>query len=157
MNLAIDEDVLETARKLGPLIRKDADEAERQRRLSGPVVDTLVGAGMFRLFLPRSLGGLEADPVTAARVIEEISTFDSAAGWAVMLNSNAFFACRLPKEGMEEIYGGSDPRNFAAASFNPPMTAAAVDGGYMLNRPRSPGEPGGGGFLAARDGGGQGR
>lgn len=133
MNLSIDGKLLETVRQLGPLIRKHADEGERQRRLSRPVVDAMVGARLFQLFLPRSLGGLEADPITTARVLEELSTFDSAAGWAIMLNSNQFFACRLPTEGIEEIYGSREPENFAAAAFHPPMTATVVNGGYVLN------------------------
>ena len=133
MKLSIEEKLVEKARELGPLIRQHANEAERQRRLSRPVVQALVEARMFQLFLPRSLGGLEVDPVTTARVIEELSTFDSVAGWAIMLNSNAFFACRLSKEGIEEIYGNREAANFAAAAFHPPMTAAVVDGGYVLN------------------------
>lgn len=133
MKLSIDETLLEKARELGPIIRQHADEAERRRRLSRPVVDALVEARMFQLFLPRSLGGLETDPITTARVIEELSTFDSVAGWAIMLNSNQFFACRLPTEGIEEIYGSGEAQNFAAAAFNPPMTATVVDGGYLLN------------------------
>jgi len=47
---------------------------------------------------------------------EEVATFDSAAAWAMMLNSNQFFTCRLPVEGIEEIYGNGDAANFAAAA-----------------------------------------
>lgn len=133
MKLSVDETLLLKARDLGPLIREHAGAAERERRLAPAVVDALVSQRLLQLFLPRSLGGLETDPVTAARVIEEIATCDSAAGWAVMLNSNQFFACRLPDAGIEEIFGDGRAENFAAAAFHPPMTAVAADGGYRLS------------------------
>lgn len=137
MDLRIDQTLLDTARELGPLIREHAQEAEQSRRLARPVVDALTNARLFQLALPRALRGLETDPLTAASILEEVATFDSAAAWALMLNSNQFFACRLPVEGIEEIYGNGDAANFAAAAFHPPMSATAVEGGYVLNG-RSP-------------------
>jgi alkylation response protein AidB-like acyl-CoA dehydrogenase len=65
------------------VIREHADEAERERRLSPPVLAALYDAGLLRMCTPRSLGGLEVDPLTRARVIEEISGHDTAAGWTL--------------------------------------------------------------------------
>jgi alkylation response protein AidB-like acyl-CoA dehydrogenase len=48
-------------RALGPLVRDDAEQAERERRVAAPVIEAMKGAGLFRLFVPRSLGGLELD------------------------------------------------------------------------------------------------
>lgn len=64
MELAIHE-LMEAARKLGPFIREHADEAERERRPSKPVMDAMAEAGLFRMLTPRSLGGLEVDPSRA--------------------------------------------------------------------------------------------
>ena len=47
-------------------------EAERERRLSRPVLDALYETGLLRMCTPRSLGGLEVDPITRALVTEEI-------------------------------------------------------------------------------------
>jgi len=38
---------------------------------------------IVRMCTPRSLGGLEVDPLTRALVIEEISGHDTAAGWTL--------------------------------------------------------------------------
>jgi alkylation response protein AidB-like acyl-CoA dehydrogenase len=68
MTLTLVPSIAEAAQALGPIIKEHADEAERERRLSAEVVDALAGAGLLSLCAPTSLGGLEADPVTIARV-----------------------------------------------------------------------------------------
>jgi alkylation response protein AidB-like acyl-CoA dehydrogenase len=124
--------LLASARKLGPLIREHADAAERNRRLSPEVFAALTDTGLFRLLLPRSLGGLEVDPVTCSRVVEEIAGFDSAAGWALQAgNTGAWWAARLPKEGTEEVYA-NNPSAPVSAAFHPPQRAVETAGGFRI-------------------------
>ncbi len=126
------ESILAVARQLGPLIREHADAAERERRLSREVMKALAEAGLFRMLLPRALGGLEVDPVTCSLVVEEVAGCDSAAGWALQAgNSGAWWAARLPREGSEEIYADS-PSAVMAAAFHPPQRAVATRGGYRI-------------------------
>lgn len=132
MRFDVDDGLLESARGVEQLIREHAEEAERERRVSKVVMEALAEAGLFRMLTPRSLGGLETHPVTCARVIEEISEFDSAAGWTLMTANSADWWCsRLPTEGAEEIYR-DDPSAVIASAFHPPMQARAVDGGYRV-------------------------
>jgi indole-3-acetate monooxygenase len=130
--MADTENLLAAVRAIGPLIREHADEAERSRRLSHEVINALSQAGLFRLMLPLSMGGLEVDPVTCSRVIEEVAGFDSAAGWALQAgNEGAWWAARLPQEGAEEIYG-SNPSAIMSAAFHPPQRAVEAAGGYRV-------------------------
>ncbi len=73
--------LVEKAKSIAAVIRAHAAEAEQQRRLSRPVVDAMLEAGLYGLTRPKSFGGLETDPVTLFRVVEEIARNDSAAGW----------------------------------------------------------------------------
>src|SRR5215831_3723368 len=99
MTYAIDENLVAKARELGPLIREHAAEAERERRLSKPVIAALNHSGITRMALPKSLGGLETDPVTMLRVVEEIASFDSVAAWLLMVSSSgAYTGARLSAE-----------------------------------------------------------
>jgi len=132
MRLSVDDQLIRAAQELGPVIREHADEAERERRPSRPVMNALVETGLQRMFTPRSLGGLEVDPVTYARVTEEVAGFDSVAGWALQVgNSAAFWCARLPKEGPEEIYARG-PNAIISAAFHPPQRAVEVSGGYRV-------------------------
>jgi alkylation response protein AidB-like acyl-CoA dehydrogenase len=126
------EELLGRAHDLGPLIREHAGQAERQRRLAPEVLAGLRQASLFRLLLPRSLGGLEMDPTTCALIVEEIAGFDSAAGWALQAgNEGAWWAARLPTEGTEEVYR-DDPSTIVSAAFHPPQQAVEAAGGYRV-------------------------
>jgi alkylation response protein AidB-like acyl-CoA dehydrogenase len=129
--------VIDTAKTIGPELSKYVAEDENLRRLSSPVVTTLRESGLYRLFLPKSLGGFEADPVTTARVVEEIASHNTAAGWSLMVaNTSWWWTSRLSSHGVEALFDeGRDA--FIAGAFHPPMKATPVDGGFRING-RSP-------------------
>jgi alkylation response protein AidB-like acyl-CoA dehydrogenase len=131
------KELLESARKIGPVISQYVDEEENNRRLSQPVIDELRKSGFLKLFVPKSLGGLEADPLTTARMVEEVAHFNTAAGWSMMVaNVSTWWNSRLPEKGVEEVYKNG-PDTIIAGAFHPPMTATAVEGGYRIDG-RSP-------------------
>jgi indole-3-acetate monooxygenase len=132
MQIHADTTLLEAARRIAPVIREHADEAERERRLSPSVLAALQDTGLLRMCTPRSLGGLEVDPLTRARVIEEIAGHDTAAGWTLANPLDWAYQCaRLPDAGAEEIYSRS-ANVVIAAQFGRPMQAASVQGGYRI-------------------------
>jgi indole-3-acetate monooxygenase len=128
-----ERDLVGLANKIGPLIKEHVDQEEKNHRLSSSVVTTLRESGFFKLFLPKSLGGLEADPVTTAKVIEEVATHNTAAGWSLMVtNTTIFTASNFSEEGIQEVFG-NNPEAFIAGSIHPPMRATKVEGGYLIN------------------------
>jgi alkylation response protein AidB-like acyl-CoA dehydrogenase len=132
----IDESIVKKARDLGPVIREHSAQAERERRLPKPVIDALNHAGLTRAFLPRKLGGLELDPLTYLRVVEELAAHDSAVGWLMMVaNGGCWFAGRLPARTAQEMFRDPDDC-IVATAFQPPMAATPVDGGFRLDGQR---------------------
>src|SRR5262245_17068958 len=119
----VDETIVAAARAVGAVITEHVDTTARDRRLAAPVIEPPRAAGLFRLFTPRAHGGLELDPVTFARVVEEVSAFDSAAGWAFQAgNTGAWWTSRLSPAGVAELYADG-PDLMMAASFGIPQRA----------------------------------
>ena len=130
---SIENDLLEIANDLGPVIKQFTEEEEKNRRLSPTVFNKLREAGFHKLFLPASLGGLEASPVTTARLVEQVAGYNTAAGWSMMVaNTSAWWCSRFPDKGIEEIYKNG-PDTIIAGTVHPPMKATPVNGGYKVN------------------------
>jgi indole-3-acetate monooxygenase len=118
-------------RGLAGTIGDHADRIEQQRCLPKPVVRGLAGVGVFRMLMPRSLGGDEVDPMTACQVLEEVSTVDGAVGWCAMIGAcNGHFGGLLPAAGAREIYADRDV--VLAGTFRPNGMAVAIEGGYRV-------------------------
>jgi alkylation response protein AidB-like acyl-CoA dehydrogenase len=133
MNFEIERELLDTVRGMGPLFTEHRDEGERDRRVPAAVIQAMKEAGLIRMMTPKSLGGIEADPLTSARVFEEVARFDAAASWILQAaNSGDFYCARLPDEGAEEVYARG-PDQMIALSVHPPMKATAVAGGYRVS------------------------
>jgi len=123
--------LLDTARALRPQIEACREQIERERRLPPELVDALSEADMFRMVVPRELGGAEADPMTVTRVVEELSRADGSVGWSVMLaNQTAYAAALLRPDTAREIFG--DRRSSVAGSVTRGGQAVRVSGGYRV-------------------------
>jgi len=123
---------LEAARRLAPAIAAAADEADRQRRLTEPVVTALHDAGLFRLLLPAPLGGAEVDPVTFVEVVEAIAKADASAAWCLCQASGcSMVAAYLRPDVAREIFG-DDPCAVLVWGPGPGARAVATDGGYRI-------------------------
>ena len=110
---------IDAAKGLAPRIQASAEEIEQSRRLPLPLVEAMAQAGLFRLWIPRALGGEEADPMTLVRVVEEVSRADGAAGWCMAIGGEyGAVGGYLPAEAAREIYG-SDPHVRTAGAFRP--------------------------------------
>jgi alkylation response protein AidB-like acyl-CoA dehydrogenase len=126
-------EVLERARALAPTIAAGADEIERLRRLPDTLAAALHRAGMFRLLLPRSLGGTELEPASFVQVTETLSRVDASTAWVVCQTSGcSMTAAYLRPDVAREIFGGEP---VGVLAWGPPAgsKAVVVDGGYRLS------------------------
>ena len=122
---------LARARSLGPALEAAADEIEARRELPPAIVTALIDAGMFRLLLPKSLGGAELRPAEFAQVMEEIASHDASTAWCVGQGCGCTMsAAQLDPKVAREIFGPPD----GIVAWGPPGKAKAVSvpGGYRL-------------------------
>jgi indole-3-acetate monooxygenase len=124
---------IERARALAPTIAMAAPRIEVRRELTPEVVSALHDAGLFRMLLPRSLGGHELPPLAYVQAIEELAKADASTAWCVAQTSVASTICAsLDHDAAHEIFA-SDPH--ALMAVGPPNVsgkAIAAPGGYRI-------------------------
>ena len=78
-------DIVAAAMRLTPAVRAARDEAEQMRQTPPQLAAEITRAGIYQMYLPRSMGGPETAPLTAFRVVEELSKADGSVGWCAMI------------------------------------------------------------------------
>ncbi len=138
-NIASSRALLSAAEDLLPEIRAAADDIDEARQIPEGLAARLSGAGFFHLLTGREHGGLAADPVTAAQIIETLSTASPSAGWVTMILAVAsFWTVRMtPDEVRREIFapvppGGIQP-SVIAGTLVPHGRALRAEGGWRLS------------------------
>jgi alkylation response protein AidB-like acyl-CoA dehydrogenase len=122
---------IERARELGPELDAAAEEIERRRELPERIVEALTERGLFRLLLPRSLGGAELPPAIYVQVIEEVAKHDASTAWCLgQATGCTMTSAFLDPEVAREIFG--EKRGIVAWGPPGPAEARAVRGGYRL-------------------------
>lgn len=125
-------DVLDAIQALTPAIRARAAEIERARRLPGDLAQSLAQAGLFRMAIPKSIGGLELEPALILRAIEAAGAADASVGWCLMIGAtSAMTAAYLPTAVAREIFGRAD---VITGGVFAPAGRATIDGDdYILD------------------------
>ena len=130
MNATSGFGLVERARTIAPLIAREADEIERTRRLTDPVVGALIENGLYRALLPQSLGGAEAPPEAFMQMLEEIAKADASTAWCLgQCTVCAMIAASLDHDTAQEIFNTA-PGILAWGAIA--HEARAVEGGYRV-------------------------
>jgi indole-3-acetate monooxygenase len=130
MNKLPDVGLIERARALAPLIAGEADEIERTRRLTEPVVSALIENGLYRALLPQSVGGAEAPPEVFMQMLEEIAKADASTAWCLgQCNVCAMTAAYLDADVAREIFAAP---NAVLAWGAIAHAVQVVPGGYRI-------------------------
>ncbi len=124
----------DSIKALEPQIRAAADTIEEQRCLPDNLVDALRETGLFRASWPRSMGGLEMNPVSQLKALEELSRYDGSVGWVGTFGAICgMFGSFLDPEGARELFPGPDTPFVSAGQYSPNGRAERVDGGYRMS------------------------
>ena len=128
-----EHDPVARARALAPLIREHADDSERNRRLSKPVVEAFCGAELYRVAVPRSIGGLETTPRVQIECIEAASEADGAAGWNLMIGIEVmgFVGAALDLDTAKQLF--ADPSLVMSGAANPLGRGLPEAGGLRVS------------------------
>jgi len=124
-------EAIDRARGVVGLLRSSADRIEAARALPPDIVAALHQARLFRLLLPRSLGGDELHLKVLAQVMEEIGSADASTAWCMGQGAGcAMAAAYLKPDVARGFFGPADAVLAWGAGIQ--GKATVVDGGYRV-------------------------
>ncbi|MFJ7219500.1 acyl-CoA dehydrogenase family protein [Amycolatopsis sp. NPDC098790] len=126
-----DEIVRRTA-DLIPLLRKNAQWAEDNRRIHEESIEALADAGVFKLRTPKRYGGYEADTRTLLEVATQMGIADGSTSWTASVYwIPTWMTCVFPDAVQDEVFSTPDVR--VCGTLSPGGMAAPADGGIVVN------------------------
>jgi alkylation response protein AidB-like acyl-CoA dehydrogenase len=127
-------DCVANARALAPVLVAAAPRIEAGRELPADVVDALHEARMFRMLVPRSLGGEEVSPLVFVQAVEELAKADASVAWCIAQTSVCSTISKsMPRQTAEEIFKKNSRGVLAwGASTHNDAKAVAAPGGFRV-------------------------
>jgi alkylation response protein AidB-like acyl-CoA dehydrogenase len=126
------DDAVAGARAAAELIAPLLGDIDTARRLPAPAIDALVRAGIFKLCVPRSLGGAQASPLALLATIEELARLDGSVGWCTMIGATSgLMSVYLDDAVAREIYAPADA--ITCGVFAPMGRASRTETGYRIS------------------------
>ncbi len=125
--------LVERVSAIVPELASAAREGEQLRRIPDASWKAIEETGVFRMMVPRALGGLELDLDTFVEVGLTIAAADVSTAWVTnFLVEHNWMFCQFPEAFQNELFESAD-YVLAPAAVAPSGRAEKVDGGYRLS------------------------
>ncbi|HEX3244928.1 MAG TPA: acyl-CoA dehydrogenase family protein [Chloroflexota bacterium] len=122
-------EILDAVRAFAPRINEAGPRIEAERRIPRDIVDRLSEIGVFKVLVPRSMGGAEIALPEYGPIMETIARADGSTAWCCSQGATAALVSGfLP--GAAEIF--NDPGVIIASGAGTPGTATETDGGWRV-------------------------
>lgn len=120
------------ASELAPLLRKNAQVAEDERRIPDDSLAAIAEAGLLKLRVPHRYGGYESDLRGVVDVIAELGKGDASAAWTVAVYSICSWLVGLfPDQAQDDVFATPDVK--ICGLLSPGGAAEPTEGGYIVN------------------------
>ena len=120
-----------------PLLEETAEEGETLGRVPDNAAKALHETGVFKVGIPRELGGYEFSPRQVIDTIAKLSYADASVGWAFMAVQmvTGTTAAYLGPDAVAQLYPdvGNGGHALIAGQGTKLGTAVRVDGGYRIS------------------------
>lgn len=129
---ALEEQLVDRARDLGPVLIKRARQAELDRRISTDTDRDFREAGFYRVLQPARYGGMELDYGAQTAFARELGRACASSGWVGgIIACHSWMAGMFPDEAQAEIWG--DDADIALATSFLPVGVSVERNGAELN------------------------
>jgi alkylation response protein AidB-like acyl-CoA dehydrogenase len=120
-------------RELAPRIAAAAPGIERSRRVPDDLLDALLDAGLYRMFVPRRYGGDEAHPLAFMRTVQALARADASVAWNIGQNAVCAMVAAYLEPGVAQKIFGDRRAVLAWGPAQGPARAVACEGGYRVS------------------------
>jgi alkylation response protein AidB-like acyl-CoA dehydrogenase len=134
---AVDRTLDEQVAAVAGMARERSEHHDRDGRVAPEVAAALAAGELLRLYVPRALGGREADPLTGFEVVEAMASADPATGWVTFVLNGGFAVCWLDPLVAKELLDAA-PGQGMAGTFAPIGRATPEPGGAFRLEGRWP-------------------
>jgi alkylation response protein AidB-like acyl-CoA dehydrogenase len=128
------DDLIARAREMMPVLRRQAAETEKRRRVSEETAKLFHEAGFFRVLQPKRHGGYEMDYGVQLRLAAELGRGCASSAWvASVIGCHAWLLGMYGAEAQDEVWG-KDSTTLLSSSFAPvEMKVERAQGGINLS------------------------
>ncbi len=127
------DELIRRATELQPLLAKNAARTEADRRVPDENIEAIREAGLFKLMIPKRLGGYETTIKTKMEVSAVLAEACGSTAWVTALtNVCAWLVGTLPDQAQQDVFG-ADPDARVAGVLAPSPDIEKVDGGYLVS------------------------
>src|SRR5690606_18715493 len=120
-----------------PILQENAEQGEELGRVPDESAKALHETGVFKVGIPKELGGYEFSPRQVIDTIAKVSYADASAGWAFMALQmiTGTTAAYLGPEAAADLFPDVDGGDYAliAGQGTKLGTAVRTDGGYRIS------------------------
>lgn len=125
-------ELVERARELGPLLKKNAAQGEANRRVAEESIDAMAKAGLFKVCTPKRYGGYQLNVRAMLDVAAAVGESDGGTAWVVNLtNVCNWLVGVFPQKTQDEIFG-ANPDARVSGVLTPSATTTKVPGGFRV-------------------------
>ena len=127
------EELIRRATELQPLLAKNAARTEADRRVPDENIEAIREAGLFKLMVPKRLGGYETTIRTKMEVSAALAEACGSTAWVTGLtNVCGWLVGTMPDQAQQDVFG-ADPDARVAGVLAPSPDIEKVDGGYIVS------------------------
>jgi len=124
--------LLRAAEEISKACYEKSDEIEKARRLPEEISRKLAKADLYKLGIPRHVGGLEVPPGITSQIFETLAKGDASCGWVTFISATSgTVLASIPDEAAAEVF--SDPETLMTGVFAPTGKAEKVEGGFQVS------------------------
>ncbi|MFG2356894.1 acyl-CoA dehydrogenase family protein [Streptomyces sp. NPDC048521] len=125
--------LMAAAHEIAPVLRRAADAAERDSRLTPEAGRALREAGLFRLGVPKRRGGEELAPADSLEVSAEVALACPSSAWVVMVSYVAQqIAASFGEQACQDLWGDGPDVPMCGVFGSVGVTSAPVEGGLLV-------------------------